>query len=163
MAAKMLSLYQTQCGKRCIEPAAPGIHEAFICCAVLLDVLSLVLLLLVQGASLHALWQLEVELLRRFDVASFQSLQLPAGCSTLLSALAAQDELAAALTGYTDAWDCGAVAYEDVMRVVSQAVNNLKHGHHRGSRGNRPGLDGEQAWWLPTCTAVGTRVMHHHV
>lgn len=87
-----------------------------------------------QGASLHALWRLEVDLLKRFDVPSFQALRLPAGCSSLLSALAAQDELAAVLTGYSDAWDCGAVAYEDVLRVVQQAVSNLGHSISSKSR-----------------------------
>lgn len=80
-----------------------------------------------QGASLHALWRLEADLLKRFGVPSFQALQLPAGCSSLLSAVAAQDELAAALTGYADAWDCGVVQYEDVLRVVQQALSNMQH------------------------------------
>jgi hypothetical protein len=87
-----------------------------------------------QGASLHALWQLESALLKRFEVPSFQSLQLPSGCSSLLSVLAAQDELAAALTGYADAWDCGAVPYESVLRVVQQALASMRHGTRGRSR-----------------------------
>lgn len=76
----------------------------------------------VQGASLHALWQLEGALLKRFEAPSFQALQLPGGSSSLLAVLAAQDELAAAVTGYADAWDCGAVPYEAVLGVVQQAL-----------------------------------------
>lgn len=87
-----------------------------------------------QGASLHALWQLESALLKRFEVPSFQALQLPSGCSSLLSVLAAQDELAAALTGYADAWDCGAVPYESVLRVVQQALASMRHGTRGRSR-----------------------------
>lgn len=87
-----------------------------------------------QGASLHALWQLESALLKRFEVPSFQALQLPSGCSSLLSVLAAQDELAAALTGYADAWDCGAVSYESVLRVVQQALASMRHGTRGRSR-----------------------------
>jgi hypothetical protein len=87
-----------------------------------------------QGASLHALWQLESALLKRFEVPSTQALQLPSGCSSLLSVLAAQDELAAALTGYADAWDCGAVPYESVLRVVQQALASMRHGTRGRSR-----------------------------
>lgn len=96
-------------------------------------------MLCLQGASLHALWRLEVDLLKRFDVPSFQALQLPAGYSSLLSALAAQDELATVLTGYADAWDCGAVAYEDALRVVQQALGNLGHSLRSKSRSTTDG------------------------
>lgn len=82
---------------------------------------------MLQGASLHALWQLEVALLKRFEVPSFHSLQVPGGCSTLLSALGTHDDLAAALTGYADSWDCGAVPLQEVLRVVQQTLRNLKH------------------------------------
>lgn len=81
-------------------------------------------------------------MLKRFDVPSFGELQLPAGCKTLLSALESQDELAAALTGYADAWDCGAVPLEDVLRVVTQTLINIRHGargrnktHSEGGQG----------------------------
>ena len=101
--------------------------------AVTLQTLTVVPLHL-QGASLHALWQLESGLLTRFEVPSFQALQLPSGCSSLLSVMAAQDELAAALTGYADAWDCGAVPYESVLRVVQQALVSMRHGTRGRSR-----------------------------
>lgn len=92
-----------------------------------------------QGASIHALWQLEEGLLKHFGVLSFQALQLPAGCNTLLAALAAQDDLAAVLTGYQDSWDCGAVGYASVLGVVQQALKNLKHSARAKSRSTTEG------------------------
>jgi hypothetical protein len=88
-----------------------------------------------------------VELLKRFGVPSFQALKLPAGCTSLLSAVAAQDELAAALTGYDDAWDCGAVPYGDVLRVVQQALGNMQHSTRGKSRTTAEGM----------CTCAGYR------
>jgi hypothetical protein len=103
----------------------------------------------VQGASIHALWQLEQGLIKHFGVPSFQALQLPAGCSTLLAALAAQDDLAAVLTGYQDSWDCGAVGYEGVLGVVQQALKNLKHSSRAKSRSTTEGESSERAnMWL---------------
>lgn len=106
-----------------------------------------------QGASLHALRQLEEELLKRFEVPSFGELQLPAGCKTLLSALESQDELAAALTGYADAWDCGAVPLEDVLRVVTQALINLRHGARGRNKTHSEGGHGRPRYLL-NVTAV---------
>lgn len=70
---------------------------------------------------------MEQDLLRQLEVPSFESIQLPGGCSSLLSILAQQNELAAALSGHEDALDVGPLLYEDVMVVIKKAVANLQH------------------------------------
>lgn len=92
---------------------------------------------LLQGITLHSLWQLEQDLLKRLEVESLDCVQLPAGCSSLLSMLAKHDELAAALSGHEDSLDIGPVLYDDVMSVVRQAVEHLQHSM-RASRSLTP-------------------------
>lgn len=125
---------------------AVSVHATTTIAVVAVSPLLLLSSLLLQGASLHALWRLEVDLLKRFEVPSFQGLQVPGGCVTLLSALAAHDDLAAALTGWSDTWDCGAVTQQEVLRVVQQVLRNIRHSARsrgraasEGSKGRRRG------------------------
>lgn len=78
-----------------------------------------------QGCSLDALAELEQHMLASFGVASFQELQLPGACTSLLSLLVQNEAFIATLTGWDAPSDVGCVPFDEVQGLVRQVLGNL--------------------------------------